>query len=97
MNEMDRDVDQLIGVIETEIAKSKFDISDVGPDFEELLDDIAIKLSVGSNVELCNDLDEVLIATIDLFESCLEETDENKIKLKVIKRALEYSELDEDE
>jgi hypothetical protein len=94
---MDRDVDQLIGVIETEIAKSKFDISDSSSDFQELLDDIAVKLSIGSDVELYNDLDEVFIATIDLFESCLEETDENKIKLKVIKQAFKYSELEEGE
>ncbi len=94
MDEMDRDIDSLYTVVDAEFRKSKFNENDSGAEFEELVDRVAIKVSMGSGMDLFNSVSDTLIAAIDLIESSLDEKMINGLHHRVFKLALDYCEDD---
>lgn len=92
MDEMDRDVDCLYAVVNAELRKSKFSETDAGAEFEEFIDLVAIKLSVGSDMDLSNSVCDTLIAAIDIIESSLDVERIDGLHHRVFKSALNYCE-----
>ena len=94
MDEMDRDIDALYTVVNTEFRKSKLNENDSGTEFEELIDQVAIKVSMGSGMDLFNSVSDTLKAAIDSIESSLDEKRINGLHHRVFKLALDYCEDD---
>ncbi len=94
MDEMDRDIDALYTVVNTEFRKSKLNENDSGAEFEGLIDRVAIKVSMGYGMDLYNPVSDTLIAAIDSIESSLDEERINGVHHRVFKLALDYCEDD---
>lgn len=90
MDKMDRDIDSIYTVVDAEFRKSKFNENVSGAEFEELIDRVAIKVSMGSGMDLFNSVSDTLIAAIDFIESSLDEKMINGLHHRVFKIAFDY-------